>query len=98
MQSRGNAAVADVAVEQHQVAAKSADLIEDRLRRRGGCIDARFRARARRVGRERDTRIAGSRHYELLGPGEHRASDGSGQPARLEGARRVGTLVLDPEL
>ena len=84
VQASRDAAVADVAVEQHEIRAEGADLLQDGPRRRCRCVDASVRAGARGVGGQRDTRIAGRGNDELLRASENRACHGGREPACLE--------------
>src|SRR5882672_9789670 len=85
-------------IEQYQISAKRADLIQDGAGRGGGRVHARRRTGAGRVRGERDARIAGGRYHKLFRACQHRARDSGGQASSLERSGGIRAFVLDPEL
>src|SRR5256886_3480458 len=77
------AAVADVTVHEHQVAAEAADLAEDRGRRSGRRVHTRREAGARGVGRERYAGVSCRGYDQPPGPRERGAGHGGGGPPGL---------------
>ena len=98
MQTGRDAAIADMAVYELEVAAERANLRENRRGRIRGRVDPCPHAGTRRVRRERHSGVAGRRYHELLSPGTDGTRYRGREPACLEGSRRIGALVFDPQL